>query len=59
MKTASKIERKGYKLTYNIGYKDGTQCIVSVSAMNSNGRVIATERNVTALYKIVKDHFKK
>lgn len=59
MKTANKIEQKGYKLIYNMGYKDGTQCIVSVSAMNSNGRVIATERNVTALWKIVKDHFKK
>jgi hypothetical protein len=59
MTTANKIEQKGYKLIYNMGYKNGIQCIVSVSAINSNGRTIATERNVTALFKIVKDHFKK
>jgi hypothetical protein len=59
MTTANKIEKKGYKVKYNMGYKDGILCIISVSAMNSNGRTIATERNVTALFKIVKDHFKK
>jgi hypothetical protein len=59
MTTANKIEKKGYKVKYNMGYKDGILCIISVSATNSNGRTIATERNVTALLKIVKDHFKK
>lgn len=58
MTTANKIENKGYTLRYNMGYKDGMQCITSVSALR-NGRVVATERNITAIWKIVKDHFKK
>lgn len=51
MKTQSKIEKKGYKVTFNMGYKNDEQTIVSVSA-EKNGKKI-TEKNITALNKLI------
>lgn len=48
MKTKEKIERKGYKVTYNLDYKNGEQAIVSVSAKKDNMNFVA--KNITSLF---------
>lgn len=50
MKTKALIEKKGYNVRYNIGRRNGEQCIVSVTAMR-NGREVATKPNITQLKK--------
>lgn len=49
MKTQQKIEKKGYKVTYNMGWKNGEQAIVSVSAQKGNRKT--TSKNITQLLK--------
>lgn len=49
MKTQEKIEKKGYKVTYNIGWRNGIQSIVSVTATRGTYKV--TERNITSLFR--------
>jgi hypothetical protein len=49
MTTQQKIEKKGYKVTFNMGYKNNEQTIVSVSA-EKNGQKI-TAPNITQLLK--------
>jgi len=49
MTTQQKIEKKGYKVTFNMGWRDGEQRIVSVSASKGNTKI--TEKNITALLK--------
>lgn len=53
MKTSEKIEKKGYKLRYNIGRRNGEQCIVSITALR-NEREVATRQNITQLYQAIK-----
>lgn len=52
MTTYEKITKKGYKIVNNIGYHDGVQCIVSVTAIKGN--VSITELNITRLYNRIK-----
>lgn len=49
MTTQQKIEKKGYKVTFNMGWKNGEQSIVSVSATKGNQKVTAD--NITQLFK--------
>ena len=49
MITAQKLEKKGYNITYNMGYKNGEQCIVSITA--TNGIYKTTANNITSLFK--------
>lgn len=51
MKTIKKIEKKGYKVTANIGYRNGEQCIVSYTAKNETRNHTVTQPNVTQLNK--------
>lgn len=51
MKTEQKIEKKGYKVTYNLGYKNGEQGINSVTATKNNVKL--TAKNITALLKSI------
>lgn len=51
MKTQQKIEKKGYKVTFNMGWINGMQSIVSVSAIKGNNRI--TEKNITQLLKSI------
>ena len=53
MKTSDKIVKKGYKLRYNIGNRNGEQCIVSITALR-NEREVATRPNVTQLYEAIR-----
>lgn len=48
--TESKINKKGYELRGNIGYKNGEQTIVSYSAIR-NGKEYSTAKSKTALLK--------
>ena len=50
MKTKERIEKKGYTVRYNMGKRNGEQCIVSVTALR-NGREVATKDNIIKLYK--------
>lgn len=52
MTTQTKIENKGYKVTFNMGSKNGEQSIVSVSAIKGNSKI--TEKNITALFNRIK-----
>lgn len=49
MTNQTKIEKKGYKVTFNMGYKNGRQTITSVTAIKGNTKVSAD--NVTRLIK--------
>lgn len=49
MTTQKKIENKGYTVTFNIGWKDGEQCITSVTAVKGNRKI--TEKNITSILK--------
>jgi hypothetical protein len=49
MTTQRKIEKKGYKVTFNTGWRDGEQRIVSVSATKDNAKI--TQKNITTLLK--------
>ena len=49
MTTQQKIEKKGYKVTFNMGYKNGEQAVVSVTATKLNAKVTAD--NITQLFK--------
>lgn len=49
MKTQLKIEKAGYKVTANMGYRNGEQTIVSYTA-SKNGCSI-TRPNITQLFK--------
>ena len=51
MTTQQRIEKKGYKVTHNMGYKNDEQTIVSVSA-EKNGMKI-TKENITSLFKAI------
>lgn len=51
MTTQKKIEKKGYTVTFNMGWKDGEQCIMSVTAVKGNNKI--TEKNITSLLKSV------
>ena len=51
MKTQTKIENKGFKVTYNMGYKNNENGIISVSA-EKNGRK-TTSKNITTLLKSI------
>lgn len=51
MKTQQRIESKGYKVTYNMGWRNGEQTIVSVTAKKGLNKV--TEKNITSLLKAV------
>lgn len=53
MKTSDKIVKKGYKLRYNIGKRNGEQCVVSITALR-NEREVVTRPNVTKLYAALK-----
>lgn len=53
MTTREKIEKKGYKVTSNMGWKNGEQTIVSYSA-EKDGRNVATRDTITALYQAIK-----
>lgn len=49
MTTVKKLEKKGYKVTYNLGTNDsGEKCIVSVTATNKIGGKY-TDKNITAV----------
>ena len=50
MKVEKKIEKKGYKLRGNMGYRNGIQTIVNFSAMK-NGKEFAKASSKTALLK--------
>lgn len=49
MSTQQKIEKKGYKVTFNMGWRNGEQSITSVSATKGNIKI--TANNITSLYK--------
>lgn len=49
MTTKEKIEKKGYKVTNNLGWVDGMQTIVSVTATKGNLKI--TDKNVTSILK--------
>ena len=51
MTTREKIEKKGYKVIYHSGFKNGVQTIVSVTASKLNGLRLVTKPNITQLYK--------
>lgn len=51
MTTQQKIEKKGYKVTFNMGWENGEQKIVSVTAVKGNSKI--TQKNITALFKSV------
>lgn len=53
MTTLKKIEKKGYKVTANMGWKNGEQCIVSFTAERTDGRMIhkVTQPNISQLFK--------
>lgn len=46
MTTKQKLEKKGYKVTFNIGWRNGEQAIVSVTATNKKGGKY-TGKNIT------------
>jgi len=48
MKTAQKIEKKGYSLRGIMGYRNGEQAIIGWTALK-NGREVATANSKTAL----------
>lgn len=52
MKTESKIKSKGYKVSYNMGYRNGVQVITSVTARK--GMTTLTDDNITKLYNRIK-----
>lgn len=58
MTTQQKIEKKGYKVVHNIGYRNGQQTIVSVSIRKDNGQFAdgrtMTYPNVTKAYEAIK-----
>jgi len=47
MTTREKIERKGYKVTSNLGYRNGERAIVSYSA--KKGYKVITATTITEL----------
>jgi hypothetical protein len=49
MKTQQRIEKKGYKVIFCMGYKDGVQCITSVKAIK--GHVTVYAKNLTQILK--------
>ena len=49
MTTQKKIESKGYKVSFNIGWVNGEQRVISVSATKGNYK--NTTKNITQLYK--------
>jgi len=51
MTTQQKIEKKGYKVTFNMGWKNGEQTTTSVTA--SKGNIKITEKNITSILKKV------
>lgn len=51
MTTQQKIEKKGYKVTFNMGWRNGEQTIVSVTA--KKGLKKMTEKNITSLLKAI------
>jgi hypothetical protein len=51
MKTLEKIEKKGYKVTFNMGYRNGESSVVSVTA-KKDGRQF-TKPNLTQLLKAI------
>lgn len=55
MKTQEKIEKKGYRVTFNTGWRNGEQTIVSVSAEKNNRKI--TRDNLTQLLKSLGSQF--
>ena len=55
MKTLAKIEKKGYRVTSNIGWRNGEQTIVSVSAEKNNRKI--RRDNLTQLLKSLGSQF--
>jgi len=51
MTTLKKIEKKGYKVTANIGWINGGQTIVSYTAKNVTRNHTVTQPNITQLNK--------
>lgn len=51
MTTQEKIEKLGYKVTRNIGYHNGEQCVVSVTA--SSGNLKFTRPTITQLFEAI------
>lgn len=51
MTTIQKIEKKGYKIIANMGYKNGEQCIISYTATNKQRNHTVTQPNITQLNK--------
>lgn len=51
MKTQQKIEKKGYKVIYNMGWRNGVQTITSVSATKGMKKILA--KNITELLKAI------
>jgi uncharacterized protein (DUF302 family) len=49
MTTREKIEKRGYKVTSNLGYRDGEQTIVSYSA--KKGYKVITASTLTELLR--------
>lgn len=48
MTTKEKIEKRGYKVSYLSGYRDGEQCIIGCVAEKNNRKTEA--KNITALF---------
>ena len=51
MKTIEKIEKKGYRVISNLGYKNDVKCIVSYTAICNNLKI--TKPNLTQLYNSI------
>jgi hypothetical protein len=52
MTTIEKIQKKGYKLTSNLGYENGEQVVVSITATKGNIKI--TERYHTHILNKIK-----
>jgi hypothetical protein len=46
-----KKESKGFKITSNIGYRNGEQTIVSYTLKDKYGKILSTEKTLSKLLK--------
>lgn len=49
MTRQQRIEKKGYKVTFHLGYRDGVQCITNVSAYDGKFQIVCP--NITRLHQ--------